>query len=127
MTQPLKLPTGLNYEEMFKSMVNVIHAVAKATSKDHLEDCDGILETLTDLGLAMERFYLEIPTPLTTDHPPPIAVRRAIFRKFMTDENPVIAAIAIHLRLRYDQSLGCWYFIIDGMFHGVEVDGYIHT
>lgn len=29
--------------------------------------------------------------------------------------------------LKWDSMMGCWFFIVSGMFHGVELDGYIHT
>ena len=29
--------------------------------------------------------------------------------------------------LEWDYTMGCYYFVRNGMFHGVEVDGYIHT
>lgn len=29
--------------------------------------------------------------------------------------------------LKYDSIMGCWCFILNGMFLGVEKDGYIHS
>ena len=54
----------------------------------------------------------------------PTAVIEAIKRKFLPDVQQVARVLA---ELRYDSVNGCFYFWYAGMYHGVEVDGDIHT
>lgn len=54
----------------------------------------------------------------------PPAVTAAIVR-FSRQHNSVSAAILE--TLQWDAINGCYYFTINGMYHGVELIGYIHT
>lgn len=54
----------------------------------------------------------------------PIDVILAIRRKY--EPHTAISNDVIRT-LQWDSLNGCYYFIRDGLYHGIELDGYIHT
>ena len=55
----------------------------------------------------------------------PPAVRAAIERYASRHEG--VNAAELLAALAWDSICGCYYFTREGMFHGVELDGHIHT
>lgn len=57
--------------------------------------------------------------------PIPSAVVAGLER--FTRQHPSETLAGLLERLGWDALCGCFYFWRDGVFHGVEVDGHIHT
>lgn len=54
----------------------------------------------------------------------PEAVRAAIWRYAEQHNDSPKALLA---QLKFDPLMGCYFFVRAGMYHGVELDGHIHT
>ena len=52
---------------------------------------------------------------------PPKEVIDAIMKRYPDKCDEILK------ELKFDSIMGCFYFIRDGVFFGVEKDGYIHT
>ncbi len=51
----------------------------------------------------------------------PQAVLKSILEHYPKEAGDII------LDLKYSNLQGCWYFYLNGMYIGIEPDGYIHT
>lgn len=71
-------------------------------------------------GEALRQTY-HLPTASIPNKQPPDAVLRAMRRKHGATADTYIAM------LRWDSLNGCWFYTLNGMYLGVEPDGYIHS
>lgn len=71
-------------------------------------------------GEALRQTY-HLPTAAIPGKQPPDAVLRAMRRKHGATADTYIAM------LRWDGLNGCWFYTLNGMYLGVEPDGYIHS
>ena len=71
-------------------------------------------------GEALRQTY-HLPTASIPNKQPPDAVLRAMRRKHGATADTYIAM------LRWDGLNGCWFYTLNGMYLGVEQDGYIHS